>query len=102
MPFYLGALFCFAKGSKRLHDWFMGTGLYRKHLEDFVDHRGMTMRTKLSIIGMVTVVMGIAFVLMMRVPVCQAILAVVWLAHVVYFMGFVKTERAGEAGEARG
>ena len=99
VPFYLAALFCFAKGSQRLHDWFVGTNLYHKHLEDFVDHRGMTMRTKLSIIGMVTLVMGIAFALMGRVPAGRVILAVVWVAHLIYFMGFVKTDKPARSGE---
>ena len=32
VPFYMGTLFCFAKSSERLHTWFTGTGLYKKHL----------------------------------------------------------------------
>jgi len=99
VPLYLAALFCFAKGSQRLHDWFVNTNLYHKHLESFVDHRGMTMRTKLSIIGTVTVVMGIAFALMGRVPVGRVVLVIVWVAHVIFFLGFVKTEKPGDDGE---
>ena len=33
VPFYMATVFCFAKGSKTLHDWFLGTSLYKKHLE---------------------------------------------------------------------
>jgi hypothetical protein len=43
----------------------------------------------------VTVLLGIAFVLMSRVPVGQAILAAVWIGHVVYFGFVVKTEKPG-------
>ena len=32
VPFYMATVFCFAKGSKRLHDWFLGTSLYKKHV----------------------------------------------------------------------
>ena len=35
VPFYMATVFCFAKGSKTLHDWFLGTSLYKKHLESF-------------------------------------------------------------------
>ena len=35
VPFYMATVFCFAKGSKTLHDWFLGTRLYKKHLESF-------------------------------------------------------------------
>ena len=31
VPFYMATLFCFAKSSKKLHDWFIGTNLYKKH-----------------------------------------------------------------------
>ena len=41
VPFYMAAAFCYAKSSRRLHSWFTGTGLYKKHLCSFVEHKGM-------------------------------------------------------------
>ena len=46
VPFFLVTVFCFANSSQKLHDWFVSTKLYKKHLESFVKKKGMTVQTK--------------------------------------------------------
>ncbi len=98
VPFYLVTAFSFAKSSERLHNWFVNTRLYKKNLESFVERKAMTLKTKLSILISVTLVMGLGFFMMARkgIWIPCIILAVVWLCHIGYFMFRVKTEKTTE------
>lgn len=93
-PFLLVAAFCFARSSERLNGWFRSTKLYRRVLAGYVQKRSMTLRAKALLLVPLTVVLGISFVCMGSVPVGRAVVAAVWLAHVLYFGFVVKTDRS--------
>jgi len=90
-PFLLLAAFCFAKSSEKLHNWFINTKLYKNNLETYVNGEGMTLKTKIRIMVMVTLLMSVGFIMMSRVPVGRIILACVWAFHIIYFVFGVKT-----------
>ena len=100
VPFFLLTAFCFAKSSQRLHNWFLGTAMYKKYISSYMKRKGMTLRAKLTLIGTVTALMVVGFVMMSRVPVGRAIMAVVWVGHIVYFGFIVKTISREEADAA--
>ena len=96
-PFLLLAAICFGKSSERLHTWFIGTKLYKNNLESYVQGRGMTWKTKIRIMIIVTLTMSVGFIMMSRVPVGRIILVGVWVFHILYFCLGVKTIK--ETGE---
>lgn len=92
-PFLLLAAFSFARGSERLHSWFISTRLYKNNLETYVRGQGMTRRTKHRIIASVTVLILIS---MSILAICElywvwSILIAVWAFHILYFVFGVKT-----------
>lgn len=93
VPFFLATVFCFSQSSQKLHDWFISTNLYKKHLQSFVEKKGMLLKTKLTIIATVTLLMGFGFFMMARkeIWIPCVILAVVWVSHIIYFLFGIKT-----------
>ncbi|MFI3177825.1 MAG: YbaN family protein [Eubacteriales bacterium] len=98
-PFLLLAAFSFGKSSEKLDNWFKGTKLYKNNLESFVKGQGMTKKAKIKVITLVTALMSFGFCMMSEVPIGRAVLAVVWVFHMWYFIKRVKTaeEVASEA-----
>ena len=50
-PFILVTLFCFAKGSDRMHRWLLSTKLYQNHVKRFNETRSMTLKAKVIILA---------------------------------------------------
>jgi len=91
VPFFLLSAYCFAASSERLHKWFINTNMYKKNLESYVEGKGMTWKTKLHIVTVITAVMGLGFFMMSDVPVGRTILAIVWVCHAIYFVFGIRT-----------
>lgn len=97
VPFLMLAAFCFARSSERLNQWFIQTKLYKNNLETFVKGEGMTKKTKIRIMVTVTILMGIGFMMMRRVPAAHMILVLVWIFHILYFTFCVKNYESESA-----
>lgn len=98
VPFLMLAACCFARSSEKLERWFRGTKLYKDNLEDFVAGRGMTRKAKCRIMFTVTLLMSIGFFMMGRkgIVIGCAVLGIVWICHLIYFIFAIKTIPAME------
>lgn len=93
VPFYMVTVFCFAKGSKKIHRWFISTNLYKKHLASFAKHKALPLKTKRNIILMVTVMMGLAFIFMPSGLIAgRVLISIVWVVHLIYLLFVVRTK----------
>lgn len=90
VPFLLLASICFAKGSKRFHNWFKSTKLYKNNLESFEKDRSMTLKTKWSILIPVTILLLVAFFMMKNIY-GRTFIAVLILAKYYVFLFRIKT-----------
>lgn len=89
-PFLLMAAALFAKGSKRFHRWFTGTGLYRTYIEQAVKNKSMKREAKRKMLVVLTIIFAVAF---LSCPVWPAkiLIAVVAAGHLYYFGLRVRT-----------
>lgn len=91
VPFLMLSAWCFARGSKKVNDWFKETKIYKTYLESYVKGEGMSIKTKVSIMAMVTLLLSIAFIAMHKVPLAQSFLFIIWLGHLLVLSFKVKT-----------
>ena len=64
-PFLMLAAVCFAKSSERLDTWFRSTKLYKDNLESYVKGEGMHKSAKKRVVGMISALMAIGFIIML-------------------------------------
>ena len=91
VPFLLVSACCYAKSSEKLNNWFKNTKLYKNNLESYVEGKGMTRKSKIKIMLMVTILMTIGFAMMHAVVIGRIVLVIVWTLHVLYFVFGIKT-----------
>lgn len=89
-PFLLLSGYCFAKSSKRLHDWFITTSLYKKHLDSFVKERAMTITSKMMILSLASIML--AFPLFFsKSMIVKFIIVSLYVMKYYYFIFKIKT-----------
>ena len=99
-PFLLLASFFFAKGSKRFHDWFLSTKLYKRYLESFVKSRAMTLKGKLTILIPVSCMLIITFILVDNIY-ARIVLVILFISKYIYFFTQIRTVSEEELSKMR-
>lgn len=93
VPLYLLAALCFAKGSKRIHVWFVSTRFYREHMRDYAQGQGLYMKVKLRMMLVVTLQLAIGYLLMGHTLIGRRLLLIVWAGLMVLFLFGIRTRK---------
>ncbi|MDU8924364.1 YbaN family protein [Pasteurellaceae bacterium LIM206] len=96
-PFLLLTLFFFAKSSDRLHNWFLQTEIYNKHLKNFKENRSLSKKAKRTILTVATIMLLIGFYFTPSVIGKSIIIAVLIVKYLVFFF-WIKTDEDKMAG----
>lgn len=89
-PFLLLTSYTFAKGSKRFHNWFSHTTLYKNHLYNFVTNRSMKPKTKISILVVASIMLLFPLILIDSIGV-KIIITILYITKYYYFIFKIKT-----------
>lgn len=97
-PFLLLSAYCFARSSKRVHDWFLSTKIYQKHLDSFVKQRAMTLRTKVSILALASFMLAFPLVFSKSIWL-KSLIVCVYIFKYYYFIFKIDTIKERDCNE---
>ena len=76
-PFMLLAAACFARSSRRFHDWLLANRTFGPLIREWERHRTIPRRTKLTAIGLMSLTLAVSIVFFVEPPWLQAVLAAI-------------------------
>lgn len=93
IPFYMLTVFCFARGSERFHKMFLASSLYQMTVGNYKRDKALTLRTKLTILCFLSIIMAIGAYFSQDRPIALILMGLVWIGHVIAFAFFIKTKK---------
>ena len=76
-PFYLLAAVCFARSSKRLHNWLLTNKLFGSHLKNYLEGNGASLKMKAFFLSLLWVTIGCSAALMVHTLLLRIILVLI-------------------------
>lgn len=89
-PFLLACAFCFARSSTRVNNWFLSTQLYKNHLDSFVQQRAMTLKTKICILSLASIMLAFPLIFSSNIYI-RIMIVCLYVIKYYYFIFKIKT-----------
>lgn len=83
-------LFCFIRGSEKFNKRFKSTKIYKNHVESFINEKAMTMKRKITILSLVSIMISIPIILVDNLHVRIFLIALICIKFY-YFIFKIKT-----------
>ncbi len=83
-PFMLLAAACFARSSRRFHDWLLSNRTFGPLIHEWEQHRSIPRRTKLVAIALMSLTLALSIVFFVEPRWLQALLAAIGLALAIW------------------
>ena len=91
VPLYLLTLFCFTASSEGLRNWFVGTRLFKRYLQPYLQAGGLPLRAKILLILFVSLQIAVAAFFVKSSPIGLLILAGLYAGFLFSMIRIVKT-----------
>lgn len=89
VPFLLLTAYFYSKSSDRFYQWFIHTKIYKRYLEDFIETRTMTRRSKWQLMIFVDSILLISFLMVDFLP-AKLLIVILFLFKHYYFYRYVQ------------
>ena len=89
-PFLLLALYCWARGSKKLSVWFCRTWMYKKYVSEYVRTKSLTHKRKIAVQACAGGMM-IVSVFLIEMAVLKVLLVICFILHNWFFICKIQT-----------
>ena len=83
-PFMLLAAACFARSSRRFHQWLLANRTFGPLIREWERHRSIPRRTKLTAIGLMSLTLAVSIVFFVEPRWLQAVLAAIGVALAIW------------------
>ena len=83
-PFMLLAAACFARSSRRFHDWLLANRTFGPLIAEWEKHRSIPRRTKLTAIGLMSLTLAVSIVFFVEPRWLQGLLAAIGIGLAIW------------------
>jgi uncharacterized membrane protein YbaN (DUF454 family) len=103
-PFVLLAAACYARGSRRFHEWLLAQRTFGPIIREWEQHRSIPYRTKLTAVVLMSVTLGASIVFFVKPLWLKGVLALMGVALAVWLYRMPSRDRprpARDSGASR-